>query len=101
MPTTKPFLYFAYGSNMNSDDLATWCRGHQTDIRLGNPKVASLPDFKLAFTRHSEQRNGGVADIVRAPGETVWGVLFEVDEVSLKNIDKKRGLDRGFGKERL
>jgi gamma-glutamylcyclotransferase len=74
---------------MNSDDLASWCHTAQTEIHLRNPKVASLPGYKLAFTRHSDKRNGGVADIVRAPGETVWGVLFEVDEVSLGNIDKK------------
>jgi len=91
MPPTKPVLYFAYGSNMNSEDLKIWCRAHQTEIRLKNPKVASLPDYKLAFTHNSKRRSGGTADIVREAGGIVWGVLFETDEASLRNIDKKEG----------
>jgi gamma-glutamylcyclotransferase len=84
-------LYFAYGSNMNSADLKNWCKGKKAIINLTNPRAAVLKDFKVAFTHKSESRKGGVADIVRAEGEEVWGVLFETDESSLKWIDKKEG----------
>ncbi len=33
----------------------------------------------------------GVADILAAPGESVWGVLYEIDDEQLAAIDEKEG----------
>jgi gamma-glutamylcyclotransferase (GGCT)/AIG2-like uncharacterized protein YtfP len=89
MGTPSPVYYFAYGSNMNLADLKCWCDKNGAVVHLKNHWVAELKDFKLAFTRYSESRKGGVADVVRQDGSSVWGVLFETDESTLKWIDKK------------
>ena len=77
-----PTLYFAYGSNMASSQLAAW----GTEHRAVGP--AELPDHRLAFLRRSIRWQSGAADIVRAPGESVWGVLWELpfglDELDVK-----------------
>lgn len=96
MSQSNSVLYFAYGSNMNAEDMEKWCIEHKTKITLNNPKVACLKDFQLAFTHKSDRRNGGVADIVRKMDETVWGVLFETDKESLDVIDVKEGIAKGF-----
>lgn len=65
-------LYFAYGSNMASSQLAAWGTEHRA---LG---AAELRDHRLAFLRRSIRWQAGAADIVHASGESVWGVLWEL-----------------------
>lgn len=63
--------YFAYGSNMNPDRVLE--RGLVFDHLAG----ARLDGFRLAFDKTSRQHSGvGHANIVRAPGEVVEGVLY-------------------------
>jgi cation transport regulator ChaC len=95
MQQNDPIYYFAYGSNMNSQDLEKWCSEHQAKIDLKNPRVAYLKGFQLAFTHKSNRRNGGVADIVRKENEITWGVLFDTDKTSLDKIDQKEGVAAG------
>jgi gamma-glutamylcyclotransferase (GGCT)/AIG2-like uncharacterized protein YtfP len=80
-----PVLYFAYGSNMDAATMERHCSGHRV---LG---VAELPDHRLAFTRRSKRTGTGVADILAAPGESVWGVLYELGDSQLAAIDEKEG----------
>jgi gamma-glutamyl AIG2-like cyclotransferase len=75
-------LYFAYGSNMSSRQMAGWC---PEPVALG---PAELPGHRLAFLRRSIRWQGGAADIVQAPGESVWGVLWELP-LGLGELDAK------------
>jgi len=50
-----------------------------------------LQAIALAFTRRSIRTASGVADIVATPGQSVWGVLYELDKIELKAIDEKEG----------
>jgi gamma-glutamylcyclotransferase (GGCT)/AIG2-like uncharacterized protein YtfP len=77
--------YFAYGSNMAEAVMARLCPGHRY---LG---VAELPGYRLAFTRRSIRTSSGVADIVRADGQSVWGTLYELEDEHLARIDVKEG----------
>jgi hypothetical protein len=61
--------YFAYGSNMSSTQIKKRC----PSVRF--VCAAELRGFRLGFTRFSEKRNGGVADIVAAAEEAVWGTV--------------------------
>jgi gamma-glutamylcyclotransferase (GGCT)/AIG2-like uncharacterized protein YtfP len=81
MPT-----YFAYGSNMSDEQIRERCPGHRFVC------VARLPDHRLAFTRWSARRAGGVADIVAAPGSSVWGVVFEMTESDMVALDGHEGV---------
>jgi gamma-glutamylcyclotransferase len=77
--------YFAYASNMAPEVIARLCPQHRY---LG---VACLADHRLAFTRRSVKTGTGVADIIEAPGETVWGVLYKIADDELAAIDRKEG----------
>ncbi|MDZ7705320.1 MAG: gamma-glutamylcyclotransferase family protein [Trueperaceae bacterium] len=91
------FSYFAYGSNMDPDQMAERC----PDARgLG---AARLPGYRLAFTRFSPRRQCGVADVVRDDDSEVWGVLYELSDADLRTLDlfegfvgvgQKNGYDR-------
>jgi gamma-glutamylcyclotransferase len=82
-------LYFAYGSNM--------ARGAMPEARLVSP--ARLDGYRLALTRRSIRWQAGVLDIVAAPGESVWGALFELDDAALERLDAKEGA--GFAYRRI
>jgi len=82
-------LYFAYGSNMSSAQLAAWDTPHRA---LG---PAELPDHRLAFLRRSIRWRAGAADIVQAEGESVWGVLWELP-FGAAELDVKESAGTGY-----
>src|SRR5207244_11315619 len=49
---------------------------------------AKLSSHRLAFTRMSVSRGCGVADILREETNDVWGVVYELLESELENLDK-------------
>ena len=68
------------------------CPGHRF---LG---AAELPDHRLAFTRRSLRTGTGVADVLAAPGASVWGALYSLEDAHLAAIDEKEG--NGWAYER-
>jgi gamma-glutamylcyclotransferase len=59
--------------------------------------VAILLDHRLAFSRFSSSstRKCGVADVVESEGSEVWGVVYDIDERDIGNLDKKEGFQLG------
>lgn len=84
-PRVVPIHYFAYGSNMAPGKLV----GYSSSCRYVG--AARLANHRLAFTRRSIRTGTGVADIMEAPGMTVWGALYEFHEPDLDRIDVKEG----------
>lgn len=86
-------LYFAYGSNLERDDLDRWCQrhGHSTGLLEDVVGPASLDDWALVFGRMSRSRGGGVLDLRPRPGFRVPGVVFDIDEDALAALDEKEG----------
>ncbi len=85
--------YFAYGSNMDENDLKEWCKKQKRSFPgwklLG---VACLEKYKLVFNYFSSGRNGGAANIMESPDSNVYGLLYELDkEFDLETIRKKEG----------
>ena len=78
-------LYFAYGSNLD------WTQMQQRCPSARFVCVARLADHKLAFTRHSDRRGCGVADVVEAAGSDVWGVVYHLDEQDFGPLDGYEG----------
>jgi gamma-glutamylcyclotransferase len=78
-------LLFAYGSNLAASEMAAWC----PEARFAG--VARLRDHRLALNRRSIRWGGGAVDIERAPGEEVWGVLYEIPDGTLDRLDAKEG----------
>jgi gamma-glutamylcyclotransferase (GGCT)/AIG2-like uncharacterized protein YtfP len=69
--------YFAYGMNTNISNMATRCPNAQL---LGK---ATLYDYELRFRGH--------ADIEQCPESSMEGVLWEITEECLQNLDALEG----------
>ena len=80
-------LYFAYGSNMNWDQMQDRCPSAQFICK------AKLPNHRLEFTRQSKKR--GVADAVKNSGSDIWGVIYEINNNDISRLDKKEGFRPG------
>lgn len=74
-------LYFAYGSNMDPQQMARRCPGSRS---LGK---ALLPGYRLTFTWDSVRWGGGVGHVVADPASEVWGVLWDLTQEHLDALD--------------
>ena len=80
-------LYFAYGSNLDADQMSERCPGSRVRFR------ARLPHHRLDFTHYSMRWSGGAADVVPQNGSVVWGVVYQ--RVNLQELDRfERGYER-------
>ena len=77
MTINHTYHYFAYGSNLNLELIDRRCPG----IRPLTPAI--LKDYELVFR--------GVADVISAPGKTVIGAIYEVNEAHLQALDLYEG----------
>ncbi|HYF93539.1 MAG TPA: gamma-glutamylcyclotransferase family protein [Symbiobacteriaceae bacterium] len=79
-------LYFAYGSNMDPWQVyrgpAPVCASARFLCR------AALPGYRVTFPRQFPLWVGCVAGVVPAPGESVWGVLYAVDDAGWAALDR-------------
>jgi len=89
---TKMIYYFAYGSNMDKEDLDKWCE------KRGLPKVkflsispTKLNGYKLSFNHFSTYRNAGAANIMESKDDCVYGLLVEIGEGDVETIRIKEG----------
>ena len=82
-------LHFAYGSNLDSDQMKCRCPDYKF---VG---IAKKPDYRIAFTRCSKNRKGGVADIVESDGDVVWGALYELSKKDIECLDYYEGVKFG------
>jgi gamma-glutamylcyclotransferase (GGCT)/AIG2-like uncharacterized protein YtfP len=80
-------LYFAYGSNMLLEQM------HERCPSAAFVCVAALDGHRLAFTRTAggNWKGFGVADVVPAPGQRVWGVVFRIEELDIGALDRSEG----------
>ena len=82
-------LYFAYGSNMNEDELKDIC------VTILRAQKAILRGYKIALTHKSSTREGGTLDIVPSEEGTVEGVLYQIPDTDKSKIDEKEGVNSG------
>lgn len=75
-------IYFAYGSNMDDEQMQARCPGHRV-IGIGR-----LPNYALVFTRWSRSWNSGTADLLPEQGKEICGVLYDLTLDDLKRMDK-------------
>jgi len=77
--------YFAYGSNMDHEQIISRCPS------ANYVGVGFMPDYKLAFTRNSRNWNSAVADVLISPSDVVWGVVYELSMEDLNKLDIHEG----------
>jgi gamma-glutamylcyclotransferase (GGCT)/AIG2-like uncharacterized protein YtfP len=81
---------FAYGSNMNLDDLSAWLsrHGYATD-GITTFVRATLRDHHLVWNYYSNARGGGAANVEASPGHVLPGIALRVDAATRAAIDEK------------
>lgn len=77
--------YFAYGSNMDQNQMKERC---PNSILIGK---AVLKNYRLDFFEYSPRWQGGCADIVPDKNSEVWGLLYDVLESDINELDKFEG----------
>ena len=81
-------FYFAYGSNLDKQQMKTRC----PDCKPLYPAI--LPNYKLVFVGWSRLYQGGTASIVRIRGSKVRGAVYEISEADLRRLDAAEGYPR-------
>lgn len=79
-------LYFAYGSNINLDQMSYRC----PDAQVVGPVM--LEGYELLF------RRGGFATIAPKEGETVTGLLWSITPGCEQSLDRYEGYPRFYDK---
>lgn len=82
MPKYRPYLYFAYGSNLNRRQFAHRCPGAQAIRPL------FINDWRLVFR--------GVADVQPHDGSTLPGALYRITAKCEEVLDRYEGLKSGL-----
>ena len=86
----QALYYFAFGSNMDPQQMATRCPGAPS---LG---PAYLKDHALSFRGPSQKRGGGVLSVDPEIGATVSGVLYRVQSDHLEALDRFEGAPQWY-----
>lgn len=88
----KMIRYFAYGSNMDKEDLDKWCssRGF-SPLKFLSVSPVKLDGYRLCFNYFSASRNGGAANIMESDEDHVFGLLIEIEKRDLETIRTKEG----------
>ena len=88
---TNEKLYFAYGSNMNLNQMAFRC----PDAEVVD--TVRLEGYRLAFCMNGG--GNGVATVVPEQGSYVDGILWQISERDEQHLDHYEGFPYLYGKE--
>ncbi len=81
---------FAYGSNLKLDYIRDYCPSATFVMR------AYLPNFHIEFRRFSTDLQGGISSIIEAPGEMVHGVIYDIPEAEILELDVLEDIPLGL-----
>lgn len=82
--------YFAYGSNLSTNYIRDYTPSAIFLIR------AELPNYKIEFRHYSKNLGGGISSIVEMPGALVKGVIYDVQESELEELDILESVPEGL-----
>ena len=91
MPDTPEKLYFAYGSNINLDQMERRCPNAEVVCPV------TLNGYRLLF--RGGFPNNGVATIAPDPTKQVKGLLWKLTPECEQSLDHYEGFPRLYGKE--
>ncbi len=87
------FTYFAYGSNMLSEQLRRRCPSAKA---IG---VAVASGYILKFSKRSDDKSGKATLVISTePKRQVFGKLFEIENGDLCELDKAEGKGNGYNR---
>ena len=83
-------LYFAYGSNLNHEQMKKRCSGSKYI------KNYILKDYKLCFSHKTNYSVYGHANIVKNKRSKVYGALWNITKNDEKELDGYEGVDYNY-----
>ena len=83
-------LYFAYGSNLNHQQMKNRCKGAKY------LKKYNLNGFKLCFSHKTNYSVYGHANIVKNKRSKVYGALWNITKNDEKELDGYEGVDYNY-----
>ena len=83
-------LYFAYGSNLNHEQMKKRCSGSKYI------KKYILKDYKLCFSHKTNHSIYGHANIVKNKGSKVQGALWSITKNDEYELDGYEGVDYNY-----
>lgn len=88
-------LYFAYGSNMDEDQMNHRCPFAE--------KIATgfLSDHKLIISHKSKKWAGGVLSVKPETSKKVWGAIYDITQSDLDNLDYYEGWPKVYSRKIL
>lgn len=86
------YIYFAYGSNLDNDQVARRTPGA---VFIGR---GVLHGYRLTSCSHSVRWGGGVANIEKAPGESVYGVMWAFSRKHILQMDEYEGFPDDYAR---
>lgn len=78
-------LHFGYGSNLQMSFLKEILPSAKYVMK------AYIPNHEIQFNFFSKTKQAGISNIMLAPGKVVHGVIFDVPEKELMELDVKPG----------
>jgi len=81
--------YFAYGSNMSRAQMRS--RAGQ----LLEEQPGRLENYEMVFNKKS-RGGAATANIRPAPGKTVYGVLYKINDSAFRNLDRYEGVPQHY-----
>jgi gamma-glutamylcyclotransferase (GGCT)/AIG2-like uncharacterized protein YtfP len=87
---TNQELYFAYGSNMNTDQMKERCGN---GFKAVGP--AQLNNYEFGFDKN------GYANIRPKQGEYVWGFIWEIETSCIKSLDQYENYPNTYNRENV
>ena len=83
-------LYFAYGSNLNHNQMANRCKGSKY------LKKFTLNGHKLCFSHKTNHTVYGHANIIKSSKSVVLGAVWEITKKDEEELDGYEGVDYDY-----
>ncbi len=74
--------FYSYGAFLSTKCVRKHCPSATFIMK------AKLPNFKVEFCHYSEDDQGGVSSIIESPSQMVQGIIYEVPEREIEELDK-------------
>lgn len=84
------WLYFAYGSNMNTAQMQERCK---TGFKIVGP--ARLENYEFGFD------SSGYANVIPKQGKFVWGLVWKINTACVDILDEYEGYPDVYGRKEV
>jgi gamma-glutamylcyclotransferase (GGCT)/AIG2-like uncharacterized protein YtfP len=83
-------LYFAYCTLLDLNEMHKYC---PAALPIGTGR---LDEYRLTFATYTPGSTGGGCQLEAETGGEIFGVLYELTDTDVANLDKVSGVDKGY-----